>query len=78
MIMPEGMTGRDLAAQLRKRMSDVKALFTSGYSADIMGKDHGKGDTVFLQKPYHPSKIARLVRESLDAPAKPASPPTPI
>ena len=63
--MPGGMTGSDLAAGLKKRQPDLKVIFTSGYSAELVGKDFGQGGTAFLPKPYQPQQAARLVREVL-------------
>jgi len=70
MVMPEGMTGHDLALQLRRRKPDLKLIFTSGYSAEVMGIDFGQTDAAFLSKPYLPSALAQLVRQCLDAPAR--------
>ena len=67
MVMPEGLNGRELADQLKKRRPELKVIFSSGYSADIVGKDFimQKG-LHFLQKPYQPEKLARAVRKCLD------------
>jgi PAS domain S-box-containing protein len=43
----------------------VHAVYTSGYSAELVGKDMGKGGTAFLPKPYQPQQVARLVRDVL-------------
>jgi two-component system, cell cycle sensor histidine kinase and response regulator CckA len=67
MVMPEGMTGRDLASQLKKRKPALKVIYSSGYSSEIMGKDFGQNDTAFLAKPYLPPQLAQKVRECLDA-----------
>lgn len=66
MVMPEGMTGRELAEELKSRKPDLKVIFTSGYSAEIMGQDTPLRDTLFLQKPYAPPLLAQTVRECLD------------
>ena len=67
LIMPEGMTGGDLSKRLLAEDPDLKVIFTSGYSADIVGKDFVLRDgTNFLQKPYHPDKLAQTVRDCLD------------
>jgi two-component system, cell cycle sensor histidine kinase and response regulator CckA len=66
MVMPEGMTGSEVAAQLRKRKPGLKVIFTSGYSAQVMGKDFGHGDVAFLGKPYLPPQLAQMVRQCLD------------
>lgn len=70
MIMPGGMTGKDLAEQLRRLKPEIKIIYTSGYSAELMGKDFARGDSTFLVKPYVPSQLAQLVRTCLDAPAR--------
>jgi two-component system, cell cycle sensor histidine kinase and response regulator CckA len=66
MVMPEGMSGRELAAQLKKRKPGLKVIYSSGYSPEAMGRDFGQGDTVFLSKPYVPPQLARTVRQCLD------------
>jgi len=66
MVMPEGVSGRELAEMLRARKPDLKIIFTSGYSSDVMGRDVSLGDIKFLQKPYPPPQLAQTVRECLD------------
>ena len=66
MVMPDGMTGLELADQLKKRKAGLKVIFSSGYSADSLGREFGNSDTAFLPKPYLPPQLARLVRQCLD------------
>jgi two-component system, cell cycle sensor histidine kinase and response regulator CckA len=67
MVMPEGMTGRELADELKKRKPALKVVYTSGYSSDVMGGgDLELRDSRFLQKPYPPPLLAKTVRECLD------------
>jgi nitrogen-specific signal transduction histidine kinase len=67
LVMPEGMNGYELSEALHRDDPDLKVIFTSGYSADIVGKDFVLRDGLnFLQKPYHPDKLARTVRDCLD------------
>src|SRR5207253_10372362 len=54
MVMPEGMSGRDLALQLKKRKPQLKVIYSSGYSPDSNGRELGQHDTAFLAKPYLP------------------------
>jgi CheY-like chemotaxis protein len=68
MVMPGGMTGRELAEHLRARCAGLKVVFTSGYSVDMMEQDLRLSDTIFLQKPYAPPMLAQIVRTSLDRP----------
>jgi hypothetical protein len=40
----------------------------SGYSAEVVGKDFvQRCGRNYLQKPYHPYKLARTIRDCLDA-----------
>jgi len=66
-IMPGGMTGRDLVERIRAERPDLKAIYTSGYSSDIVGKDFVLHEGVnYLQKPFLPQVVARAVRKCLD------------
>jgi len=67
MVMPEGMTGRELADQLKNRKPGLKIIYTSGYSAEIMGANLDNRHVRFLQKPYPPPQLAQAIRECLDA-----------
>ena len=57
--MPGNMNGRELAEKLWSERPGLKVIFSSGYSSDIVGKDFKLEPEVnFLQKPYHPQKLA--------------------
>jgi two-component system cell cycle sensor histidine kinase/response regulator CckA len=67
LVMPNGMNGHELSSQLLAENPKLKVIFTSGYSAETVGKDFVLRDGLnFLQKPYHPDKLARTVRDCLD------------
>ena len=71
LVMPNHMNGRELAEKLWTERPSLKVIFTSGYSADIVGKDFElEPELNFLQKPYHPQTLATTVRRCLDG--KPA------
>jgi CheY-like chemotaxis protein len=70
MVMPEGLNGRELADQLKKRSPELKVIFSSGYSAESLGREMAESDTAFLPKPYLPPQLAQLVRQCLDAAPK--------
>jgi CheY-like chemotaxis protein len=68
LVMPDRMNGRELAEKLTSERPDLKVIYTSGYSADVAGKDFVlRGDLNYLQKPYSPQKLALTVRDCLDA-----------
>ena len=68
MVMPGGVGGAELARRLRERKPELRVIYTSGYSSEIVGKNFGENDPVFLQKPYRPPQLAQLVRKCLDSP----------
>ena len=67
-VMPEGVSGRDLAARLQARNPKLRVVFTSGYSADIGGRElclqEGQN---FIQKPSPPQQLLETVRQCLDS-----------
>jgi CheY-like chemotaxis protein len=65
-MMPEGMTGRDLAEKILADEPNLKVLYTSGYPMEVIGADILHGTHHFLQKPYQPAALGRAVRQSLD------------
>ena len=67
MVMPHGVSGRELATRLRGDKPDLKVMYTSGYSLAVVGANMVlKEGLNFLQKPYHPRKLAQAVRDCLD------------
>ena len=65
-IMP-GMDGRELAERLRGTRPDLKVLFCSGYTQDIIAQRGVLEDGIhFLGKPYTPAAMARKLRDMLD------------
>jgi two-component system, cell cycle sensor histidine kinase and response regulator CckA len=67
MVMPEGVSGRQLAERLQADDPGLKVIYTSGYSPGMAGKDIALLEGFnFLAKPYPPSRLALVVRECLD------------
>jgi CheY-like chemotaxis protein len=66
-VMPGGMSGKDVAEQISALRPDVKILFMSGYTDDAI-VHHGvlEEGTAFIHKPFVPTALARKVREVLD------------
>ena len=66
-IMPDGMTGWDLAEQLSKDQPKLKIVYTTGYGAELTGRErHLKEGVNFVQKPFTPAKLLQTVRRCLD------------
>ena len=66
-VMP-GMDGPELAENLQPLCPDIKRLFMSGYTANILSR-HGvtDKDLHFLQKPFTMQDLAAKAREALGA-----------
>jgi PAS domain S-box-containing protein len=68
LVMPGGMTGKDLAERLLPENPKLKVIYVSGYSAEVAGKDFSLEEGVnFLAKPVQAFKLAQTVRQNLDA-----------
>ena len=65
-VMPE-MNGRELAMKIVKIYPNLKRLYTSGYTVDVIAH-HGALDesTHFIQKPFTLQALALKVREAID------------
>ncbi len=65
-VMPE-MNGRELAETIRNFDPELKCLFSSGYTANVIAH-HGVLDegVHFLQKPYSLRNLAMKVQEALE------------
>ena len=69
LLMPDGMTGKELARRLLQENPELKVVYMSGYSADVVGKDFPlEAGVNFLAKPFEAHKLAQTIRDSLDKP----------
>jgi two-component system cell cycle sensor histidine kinase/response regulator CckA len=67
LIMP-GISGHELAKRLTARFAQVRVLYMSGYTYNVIAQDGNlESGVAFLQKPFTPSVLADKVREVLDA-----------
>ena len=68
-VMPE-LGGREMAERILTTRPDIKVLFMSGHTQDVILKEGIKAGAAFLQKPFAPSELAEKVRAILDSPAQ--------
>jgi PAS domain S-box-containing protein len=67
-IMPDGMSGRQLAEWLQLDRADLPVIYTSGYAAEAVSGNLTLHEGInFLQKPYPPAQLASIIRKALDA-----------
>ena len=67
MVMPEGISGMDLAQKLLAHRPKLKIIFATGYNVYEMDTAlFRRGSAVFLQKPYTHVSLPKAVRECLD------------
>lgn len=71
MVMPGGISGSELARRLRAHKSDLRVIYSSGYSSEIIGSNLNENNFDFLPKPYRAPQLVMRVRKSLDAPPAP-------
>jgi CheY-like chemotaxis protein len=66
-VLPDGMSGREVAKRLADLSPDIKVLYMSGYTDDALIQ-HGMlvPSLAFLQKPFTPHNLLRKVRKVLD------------
>jgi signal transduction histidine kinase/ActR/RegA family two-component response regulator len=61
-IMPK-KNGEQVFEEIRKIRPDIKALFTSGYTYDVIGKQNIQGQGLnFISKPLQPYELLRKLR----------------
>ncbi len=66
-VLPDGMSGRELAARLLAQKPGLKVIYSSGYSVDLEAQGVVlKEGCNFLQKPFPIERLARIVRSLLD------------
>ncbi len=74
-VMPE-MSGRELQLRLHQRRPQLRTLFMSGYTADVIAHHNVLDEGIhFLQKPFSSSELRHAVIEVLNAPPGPSPEP---
>ena len=72
-VMPESISGRQLAHTLIQDKPNLKVIFTSGYSSELFGSEFEREkEHLFLAKPYLPDRLAQTVAMHLQSQEAPA------
>jgi two-component system cell cycle sensor histidine kinase/response regulator CckA len=71
MVMPDGMSGLQVAHRILEDCPQMRVVVTSGYSVEVFGKELSQDDRIsFLPKPYRLQQLLRTVRASIDSRVK--------
>ncbi len=65
-VMPGGMSGDELAQEVRLTRPDMKILFTSGYAEPSVAGRELAATGAWLRKPYTARELTTLLRQLLD------------
>lgn len=66
-ILPRGINGKQLAEQLCSEKPTLKVILTTAYNPELTNIEFAElKKWLFLQKPYLPSALVNIVRQSLD------------
>ena len=66
-VMPGGLSGREVAEEAKRLRPSIKVLYTSGYTKNaIMHGGRLDADARLLSKPYRLRELAEKIREALD------------
>jgi DNA-binding NtrC family response regulator len=65
MVMPGGLSGKELSQLILQEDPKIRVLITSGYSPESVRME-GELASHFLQKPYNPIALLGALRKALD------------
>lgn len=65
-VMPQGLSGRELATRCQAENPHLQVIYTSGYNVE-MSTQHNwlKSGIQFVQKPYRPEQLLQAVRVAI-------------
>ncbi len=67
LVMPGGMNGKELGEELLKENPKLKIIYTSGYTAEVGGRDFVLQEGInFLAKPYQADRLAHTIRAQME------------
>jgi two-component system, cell cycle sensor histidine kinase and response regulator CckA len=67
MVMPDGISGRELAERVLAEKPGLKIIYASGYTDDMLGEGSPlRNNPNFLEKPFESHKLLKRVRDCLD------------
>jgi CheY-like chemotaxis protein len=64
-VMPYGMSGVELAREMRRRNEGIKILLTSGNAGDVLERHQAAGEFPIIDKPFRLSELVRRLQSIL-------------
>jgi CheY-like chemotaxis protein len=68
MVMPGGISGKQLADRIWAIDPTARVVFTSGYTNELSDETLAREKLQFLAKPYSPPEMLRVIAEALQRP----------
>ncbi|MBT4044531.1 MAG: response regulator [Rhodospirillaceae bacterium] len=66
-VMPGGMSGLELARQIQSLRPEIRVLYSTGYSDDIVSEaEHFDNDLIMLRKPFAKAELAAMISKVLN------------
>jgi CheY-like chemotaxis protein len=65
LVMPDGVTGRELAQRLQRAKPGLRVIYTSGYDLDDAAVQDTRMGVRFLQKPYDMRRLLETVQAAV-------------
>jgi signal transduction histidine kinase/HAMP domain-containing protein len=65
-VMPNGMSGVELARETKRLNKSIKILLTSGYAGDVLERHRSVDEFPIIDKPFQLADLARRLRSMLD------------
>ncbi len=66
LVLPGGTSGAELADEARRRRPELRVLYNSGYSRDVLEGEGRLDDGVTLvEKPFEKTTLAAALRDAL-------------
>ena len=62
--LPDGST-IGLVREMQREKPELRIIFTSGYSEDVLGLKRELSGAAFVQKPFHPRDLMDLIDQAL-------------
>jgi CheY-like chemotaxis protein len=64
-VMPQGITGVELAREAKRLCNDIKILLTSGYAEDVLTQHGAMENFSIIGKPFSRAELAQHLQSAM-------------